>query len=75
LTLRIRGSASCGTPFLPSGPRRRKDLNAYCTKCGLKAALGDAAARYRHTQKYRQTNEKWRSQRRADGGKGATHQF
>ena len=38
--------ASCGTPFLPTGRRRRKDLNAYCSECGLKAALRDAAARY-----------------------------
>src|SRR6266851_2640607 len=55
--------ASCGTPFLPSGRRRRKDLNAYCSECGLKAALRDAAARYRQTQKYRATNVKWREQR------------
>ena len=55
--------ASCGTPFLPSGRRRRKDLNAYCSECGLKAALRDAAARYRQTQKYRATNDKWREQR------------
>jgi hypothetical protein len=55
--------ASCGTPFLPTGRRRRKDLNAYCSECGLKAALRDAAARYRQTQKYRATNVKWREQR------------
>src|SRR6266567_3425009 len=55
--------ASCGTPFLPTGRRRRKDLNAYCSECGLKAALRDAAARYRQTPKYRATNDKWREQR------------
>jgi hypothetical protein len=55
--------ASCGTPFLPTGRRRRKDLHAYCSECGLKAALRDAAARYRQTQKYRATNVKWREQR------------
>ncbi len=55
--------ASCGTPFLPTGRRRRKDLNAYCSECGLKAALRDAAARYRQTPKYRATNVKWREQR------------
>jgi hypothetical protein len=54
---------SCGTPFLPTGRRRRKDLNAYCSECGLKAALRDAAARYRQTQKYRATNVRWREQR------------
>jgi len=32
--------ASCGTPFLPTGRRRRNDLNAYCSERGLKAALG-----------------------------------
>ncbi len=55
--------ASCGTPFLPTGRRPRKDLNAYCSEWGLKAALRDAAARYRQTQKYRATNVKWRGQR------------
>ena len=58
--------ASCGTPFLPAGRRRRKDLNAYCSDCGLKAALRDAAARYRQTQKYRATNTKWRERRTRD---------
>ena len=57
--------ASCGTPFLPAGRRRRKDLNAYCSECGVKAALRDAAARYRQTQKYRATLGKRREQRRA----------
>ena len=55
--------ASCGAPFLPTGRRRCKDLNAYCSECGLKAAFRDAAARYRQTQKYRTTNVKWREQR------------
>ncbi len=55
--------ALCGTPFLPTGRRRRKDLNAYCWECGLKAALRDATARYRQTQKSRATNVKWRVQR------------
>lgn len=59
--------ASCGTPFLPSGRRRRKDLNAYCSECGLKAALRDAAARYRQTAKYRTTNTRWRDRRSGRG--------
>jgi hypothetical protein len=55
---------SCGTPFLPVGRRRRRDLNAYCSECGLKAAMRDASARYRKTQKYQANYGKWREQRR-----------
>jgi hypothetical protein len=58
--------ASCGTPFLPAGRRRRRDLNAYCSECGLKAAMRDASARYRQTQKYQATHGKWREQRAPD---------
>ena len=55
---------SCGTPFLPAGRRRRRDLNAYCSECGLKAAMRDASARYRKTKQYHATYGKWREQRR-----------
>jgi hypothetical protein len=51
--------ASCGTPFLPGSRRPRRDRNTYCSDCGLKAAARDAAARYRQTQKYRATYQKW----------------
>jgi hypothetical protein len=55
---------SCGTPFLP-GPRRpRRDRNAYCSDCGIKAAARDAAARYRQTKKYKETYRKWLDDRR-----------
>jgi hypothetical protein len=56
--------ASCDTPFVPAGRRRRKDLNAYCSECGLKAAMRDASARYRKTKKYRATHEEWLEKRR-----------
>ena len=55
--------ASCGTPFLPAGRRRRKDLNAYCSDCGLKAAMRDASAPYRRTQKYRVSSSRRRGER------------
>jgi hypothetical protein len=56
---------SCGTPFMP-GPRRpRRDRNIYCSDCGLKAASRDAAARYRQTQKYRETYLKWFQEKRS----------
>lgn len=55
---------SCGTPFLPAARRPRRDHNAYCSDCGLKAAQRDAAARYRQTQKYRATYDTWLKKRR-----------
>jgi hypothetical protein len=55
---------SCSTPFLPAGRRRRHDLNAYCSDCGLKAAMRDASARYRKTRKYHAANDQRREQRR-----------
>jgi DNA-directed RNA polymerase subunit RPC12/RpoP len=57
--------SSCGTPFLP-GPRRpRRDRNIYCSDCGIKTASRDAAARYRQTKKYRETNQKWFEEKRS----------
>jgi hypothetical protein len=56
---------SCGTPFLPAARRPRRDHNAYCSDCGLKAAQRDAAARYRQTAKYRATYDKWLKKRRS----------
>ncbi len=44
---------SCGTPYLPSRKPRR-DRNSYCAECGRKAAVRDAAARYRRSDKYQQ---------------------
>jgi hypothetical protein len=42
---------ACGTPYLP--PKRpRRDRNAYCSDCGRAAAVRDAAARYRRSEKY-----------------------
>ena len=55
---------SCGTPFLPPARRPRRDHNAYCSDCGLKAAQRDAAARYRQTAKYRATYDDWLQKRR-----------
>src|SRR6266542_6970364 len=55
---------SCGTPFLPAARRPRRDHNAYCSDCGLKAAQRDAAARYRQTAKYMATYGKWLEKRR-----------
>jgi hypothetical protein len=49
---------SCGTPYLPPTRRPRRDQNPYCPDCGLKAAMRDAAARYRKTEKYRQARER-----------------
>jgi hypothetical protein len=57
---------ACGTPFLPERRRARGDRNAYCADCGLKAAARDAAARYRRTQKYRDTYQNWVQQRRVE---------
>lgn len=45
---------SCGTPYLPARRRPRRDQNPYCPDCGVQAALRDAAARYRRTEKYRE---------------------
>ncbi|MBV9171992.1 MAG: hypothetical protein JOZ81_18110 [Chloroflexi bacterium] len=55
---------SCGTPFLPTLRRPRRDRNAYCSDCGTKAAARDAAARYRRTQKYKATYQEWLKTRR-----------
>jgi hypothetical protein len=55
---------SCGTPFLPAARRPRRDHNAYCSDCGLKAAQRDAAARYRQTAKYKATYGDWLKKRR-----------
>ena len=55
--------SSCGTPYLPPKRRPRQDRNSYCPDCGLKAAVRDAAARYRQTDKYRDA----RARRRARG--------
>lgn len=52
---------SCGAPYLPPKRRPRRDHNPYCPDCGLKAAVRDAATRYRQTDKYQQA----RAQRRA----------
>jgi hypothetical protein len=51
----------CGTPYLPPKRRPRQDRNSYCLDCGLRAAVRDAAARYRQTDKYRDA----RARRRA----------
>jgi len=55
---------SCGTPFLPAARRPRRDHNAYCSDCGLKAAQRDAAARYRQSEKYQKTYRAWLQKRR-----------
>jgi len=44
---------SCGTPYIPSR-KPRSDRNAYCFDCGRKAAVRDAAARYRRSDKYQE---------------------
>jgi len=41
---------SCGTPYVPS-PKPRADRNAYCRECGRRAAIRDAAARYRRNRR------------------------
>jgi hypothetical protein len=58
----------CGTPFLPAGRRPRRDRNPYCSACGVKAAARDAAARYRQSDKYRETYRKWLERRRGASG-------
>jgi hypothetical protein len=55
---------SCGTPFLPANRRPRRDRNPYCSDCGMKAVARDAAARYRQSDKYRQTYRTWLEKRR-----------
>jgi hypothetical protein len=55
--------SSCGTPYLPPKRRPRQDRNSYCPDCGLKAALRDAASRYRQTAKYREARARRRAHR------------
>jgi hypothetical protein len=64
--------SSCGTPYLPPKRRPRQDQNSYCADCGLKAALRDAAARYRQTDKYRDARARRRGRRpRSEPGSDA----
>lgn len=56
---------SCGTPYLPPKRRPRRDQNPYCSDCGLKAAMRDAAARYRKTEKYREARARRLARKKA----------
>jgi len=48
---------SCGAPYVP-GRKPRRDRNPYCPDCGRKAAVRDAAARYRRSAKYQQARNR-----------------